>query len=244
MTLKVKRGGVFVPVGGASTPPPPAVVAYDCDSYSSSATSQAWGPLAYVDGDLLVMSVMHRRALTTPSGWTLHSTASVPYGDTVGQSTSILSRRMTGAGSVSGTVVQASAQRLIVDVYVLRGAGTPISRADLLLETDAKLDVFSFTVPGKGATSNLVVWALSAPYWSASAEPNPPFASVENTPWMCQTGMWSGTRAAVAASSNDNNRLGTFFDYAIAGERTFTSTSTNADDWVALVALEIPGITT
>src|SRR5690606_5234215 len=92
--LKLRRGGVWVGGGGGGEPvaPRPVLVAYDCDNFTASGTSLAWGDVPYADGDLLVMAVMHRSALTTPSGWTLHATVG-PF-SSVTQHTSILSRRM------------------------------------------------------------------------------------------------------------------------------------------------------
>ena len=241
MTLKVKRAGVFVPVGGGVAIPQPTCIGYDADNFASSGTSLAWGPIDYIDGDLLVMSVMSRSVLTTPAGWTLHSVASVPYLTPGLQYTSILSRRMTGAGDASGTLVQASSNRMIIGVLNFRGAGTPIDRSDLTLLTEDKRGVYSFTVPGKGDTSNLVVWALSTPFWTTATDESPPYISNRYAPWESSPIM--GRPVWSQPTTNDQPRLGMFLDRDASAPITFTATTNNSDGWVALVAVEIPGIT-
>jgi len=241
VTLKVKRAGVFVPVGGGVAIPQPTCIGYDADNFASSGTSLAWGPIPYVDGDLLVMSVMHRSVLTTPAGWTLHSVASITYRTGGTQYTSILSRRMTEAGDASGTLVQASSNRMIIGVLNLRGAGTPIDRSDLTLSTEDKRGVYSFTVPGKGSTSNLVVWALSVPFWTTATDESPPYISGRYIPW--ESSPLMGRPVWSQPTSRDQPRLGMFLDRDAPAAIKFTSTSGHSNDWVALVAVEIPGIT-
>src|SRR5690606_31117505 len=154
--LKLRRGGVWVGGGGDGEPvaPRPVLVAYDCDNFTASATSLAWGDVPYEDGDLLVMAVMPRSALTTPSGWTLHATVG-PFSNDFPQYTSILTRRMTGSGTANGSVNQAATGRLVVGVLNLRNAGSVIERPDLCFVTEDKRGVHSFTVGGKGATAHL-----------------------------------------------------------------------------------------
>lgn len=234
--LKLRRGGVWVGGGGGGGAPQPVLVAYDCDNFTAGATSLAWGDVPYEDGDLLVMAVMHRSALTTPSGWTLHATVG-PFSNDFPQYTSILTRRMTGSGTANGSVNQAATGRMVVGVLNIRNAGDVIERPDLCTVED-KTNVTEFTIPGKGDTANLVIWALSAPYWSTgSGVAAPPYANRTRTPWESAPAML----APVWAAPDDNNqpRLGAFLDYAAAGARTFTSTTANADDYVGVVAIEI-----
>lgn len=236
--LKLRRGGVWIGGGGEGEPvtPRPVLVAYDCDNFTAGATSLAWGDVPYEDGDLLVMAVMHRAALTTPSGWTLHATVG-PFSVGFPQYTSILTRRMSGAGNASGTVQQTSSGRLVVGVLNLRNAGSVIERPDLCFVTEDKRGAFSFTVAGKGATENLVIWALSAPFWSTVTIGDPPYASQARRPWASTPAMLAPVWAA--PDNNNQPRLGVFLDYAVAGARTFTSTTDDADDYVGVVAIEI-----
>lgn len=235
--LKLRRGGVWVGGGGGGGAPQPVLVAYDCDNFTASGTSLAWGNVPYEDGDLLVMAVMSRAVLTTPAGWTLHGVTDLP-GSTYTQYTSILSRRMTGSGTASGTITQASSNRLIVGVLNMRNAGAVVERPDLCFTTEDKRGEFSFTLAGKGDTSNLVIWALSAPFWATdSGVAAPPYANETRKPWQSSPAML----APVWAAPDDNNqpRLGVFLDYAAPGPRTFISTVSNADDYVGVVAIEI-----
>lgn len=240
--LKLRRGGEWISGdggGGEEVPvaPTPVCVAYDCDNFTASATSLAWGAVPYEDGDLLVMAVMHRSALTTPSGWTLHATVG-PFSNDFPQYTSILSRRMTGTGTASGTVEQASSGRMIVGVLNIRSAGTIVERPDLCDVTADKINATSFTVTGKGTTENLVIWALSAPYWSTgSAVPALPYANETRSPWESTPVMTT----PVWAAPDDNNqpRLGVFLDYMEGGSRTFSNATATADDYVGIVAIEI-----
>lgn len=234
--LKLRRGGEWVSGGGDGEPvaPRPVLVAYDCDNFTASATSLAWGDVPYEDGDLLVMAVMHRAALTTPSGWTLHATVGPFYSGN--QFTSILSRRMSGAGTASGTVAFGASTRAIVGVLNIRNAGDVIERPDLCTVED-KTNVTEFTIPGKGDTANLVIWALSAPFWSISTSAAPPYANQTRKPWESTPAMLAPVWAA--PDNNNQPRLGVFLDYAAAGARTFTSTFNDADDYVGVVAIEI-----
>lgn len=237
--LKLRRGGEWIGGGGEGEPvaPQPILVAYDTNNFTASATELAWGDVPYEDGDLLVMAVMHRAALTTPSGWTLHATVGPFSVSSIDQYTSILTRRMAGAGNASGTVQQASSSRLVVGVLNLRNAGSVIERPDLCFVTEDKRGAFSFTVAGKGSTENLVIWALSVQFWSSSPNADPPYANQARRPWESTPAML----APVWAAPNDSNqpRLGVFLDYAAAGARTFTSPADNADDYVGVVAIEI-----
>lgn len=237
--LKLRRGGVWIGGGGEGEPvaPRPVLVAYDCDNFTASGTSLAWGDVPYEDGDLLVMAVMHRAALTTtPSGWTLRGVTDLP-GSTYTQYTSILTRRMTGSGAASGAVEQVSSNRLIVGVLNLRNAGQVIERPDLCFTTEDKRGALSFTVPGKGATPNLVVWALSAPYWSTSTIATTPYRTDQYRPWESTPLMPAPTWTP--PDGNNQPRLGVFLDYAAAGARTFTSTANHDNDFVGVVAIEI-----
>lgn len=235
--LKLKRGGEWISGGGEGEPvaPQPILVAYDCDNFTASATDLAWGDVPYEDGDLLVMAVMHRAALITPSGWTLHATVG-PFSE-FSQYTSILTRRMSGAGNASGTVQQASSSRLVVGVLNLRNAGSVIERPDLCFVTEDKRGVFSFTVAGKGATENLVIWALSTIFWASSTTAAPPYVNDTRRPWESTPAMLAPVWAA--PDNNNQPRLGVFLDYAVAGARTFTSPEVSADDFVGVVAIEI-----
>ena len=165
--LKLRRGGEWISGDGGvvrevPVAPQPVLVAYDCDNFTASDTSLAWGDVPYEDGDLLVMAVMHRSTLTTPTGWTLHATVG-PFSTGFPQYTSILTRRMTGSGTANGSANQAATGRMIVGVLNIRNAGSVIERPDLCFVSEDKRNVFSFTVGGKGATENLVIWALSEP---------------------------------------------------------------------------------
>lgn len=75
-------------------------------------------PSAVID-DTLIMHVMHRSALTTPSGWTLEGTSGATVQAT--QRISVLSRVADGSEGATINVVQAASGRMIGNVSVFRG---------------------------------------------------------------------------------------------------------------------------
>lgn len=92
-------------------------------SYATSRSGTASIPLGVVAGDLLVASVMHRSALTTPEGWNLVDTQQCTGSGATDQWTSILWKRAAGTeGGGTQAFTQASTGRIGVHITVLRAS--------------------------------------------------------------------------------------------------------------------------
>ena len=83
------------------------VIAVEHDDTGGTKTSYTSGSFTLAPGDTLVVGIMHRSALTVPSGFTLVKTAS--YG---GQSLSVIYKTATAAETSTYTIQQASSSRM------------------------------------------------------------------------------------------------------------------------------------
>lgn len=189
--------------------------------------------LAYEDGDFLVLVVMHRDTLTTPSGWTLDTTVGPVGGDANNQRVSILHRTMSGGGTLSQSVTQGSSQRLGLAVLRFRGVAGFAVRGDLAAA--AGKDVSVAVVTSAKGTGRLVIWAIAQPTWAT----DDPFTMM---PWLSTEGLptvqWGGL------STNNQPRLGVFIDDRASAARTFSLPFSAAGTTTyTLAALELEGPT-
>lgn len=93
------------------------VIAVQHDDSGSSKASYTSGSFTLEAGDVLVVGIMHRKALTVPAGFTLVKTAS--YG---GQSLSVIYKVATAAETSTYTIQQASSDRMSSFWMQLKGA--------------------------------------------------------------------------------------------------------------------------
>lgn len=85
----------------------------------SSNTLNVSYPSGIEAGDLLVLHVMHRSALTTPTGWELRRTSDATA--TSAQQSSVLIREADGTETGSLTITQATGARFMGQITALRG---------------------------------------------------------------------------------------------------------------------------
>lgn len=113
-------------------------------------------------GDLLVIEVMHRSALTVPAGWTLHDSQTI-IGSTFNQVLSVLKKTAVGDETGTITLTQASSTRFagkMMSVY--SSVGTPV----LLTHQKGTVETASTTISTGSVTvtvdGTLIIAAMSA----------------------------------------------------------------------------------
>lgn len=153
-------------------------------------------------GELQLATVMHRSALTTPSGWTLLYTYGPATGTTNNQRQSVLWRRAPG-GTSSLTLTQASSVRLQSIVLSLSNALDPVARVGSRAESFTGNDPVLTT--SKDA-NGLFLWVADSTIWASAA----------GQPWVV-----SPLEVDVYSTSEAAPRLAVFGDPFPQGARSF-----------------------
>lgn len=112
---------VAVPVGLNRLSTPPGFVASAESGYISASSVPVTIPSATVAGDLLILFVMHRGTLTTPSGWTLVASQVAGNSNGVTQYLSCVSKVATSSDANAVlNIVQSTNDRIAASVSVYR----------------------------------------------------------------------------------------------------------------------------
>lgn len=200
---------------------------------NAGTTTLSLPSITYADGDTLVMILMHRDTLTTPSGWTLLETVGPVVGSPFNQRISSLKRVMSGSGSLSQSVVQGSSQRFAGYIARFSGATDATARADLRA-SGTKAASAAVTTSAKGS-GKVVVWGAAQELWA-------PAGADATSPWAPSAdGLVFPNWTPIAAIGNQP-RLGVFIDgIRASGARTFTPANTTGADHYTLLAVEVAG---
>lgn len=160
-------------------------------------------------GDLILAQIIVRSALTLPTGWTLLRT--IPAVETTYNQTLSFAYKRATSTSETLTVTQATAGRIYTNLVRLSNA-TSISYIQSCEKTGTGIKSISSTKP---VTPNMVVWGASSTLW------------LTTTPY----GDWTYSPSTLdyysLPQATRQPRLGTFVDSSGAGERTFSTASTD-----------------
>ena len=175
-------------------------------------------------GDLILAQIIVRSALTLPTGWTLLRT--IPAVETSYNQTLSFAYKKATSTSETLTVTQASAGRIYTNLVRLSNA-VSISYIQSCEKTNTGAVSISSTKP---VTPNMVIWGASSTLWQSSS----PY------------GNWSSSPSTLdyysLSQSTKAPRLGTFIDSSGAGERTFSTSSTESTNNAMMCgAVEIVG---
>lgn len=175
-------------------------------------------------GDLILAQIIVRSALTLPTDWTLLRT--IPAVETSSNQTLSFAYKRATSTSETLTVTQASAGRIYTNLVRLSNAAS-ISYIQSCEKTGTGTKSISSTKP---VTSNMVIWGASSILWNSSS----PHGDWTYTP--STLGYYSLPQAS------KQPRLGTFVDSSGAGERTFSTPSTDGSNNAMMCgAVEIVG---
>lgn len=175
-------------------------------------------------GDLILAQIIVRSALTLPTGWTLLRT--IPAVETSTNQTLSFAYKRATSTSETLTVTQASAGRIYTNLVRLSNA-VSISYIQSCEKTNTGAVSISSTKP---VTANMVIWGASSTLWSS------------NSPY----GNWSSSPSTLdyysLPQASRQPRLGTFVDSSGAGERTFSTASSDGNNNAMMCgAVEIVG---
>lgn len=175
-------------------------------------------------GDLILAQIIVRSALTLPTGWTLLRT--IPAVETSTNQTLSFAYKRATSTSETLTVAQATAGRIYTNLVRLSGA-VSISYIQSCEKTNTGAVSISSTKP---VTSNMVIWGAASVLWNSSS----PY------------GNWSSSPSTLdyysLPQASKQPRLGTFVDSSGAGERTFSTASTDGNTNAMMCgAVEIVG---
>ena len=124
--------------GGGDSGECPRVIAVESDSSGSTKTTYTSGTFNLAAGDVLLVGIMHRSALTVPAGFTLIKTTTITG---AGQYLSTIYHVATTSESLSATIRQASTVRMSSYWTQLRGVTIGDAHIDY-----ASLGSSSFTI--------------------------------------------------------------------------------------------------
>ena len=105
--------------GGGDGGECPQVIAVESDPSGSAKTTYTSGSFTMAAGDVLLVGIMHRSALTVPDGFTLIRTLEIVG---AGQSLSMIYHTATSPETISATIRQASSVRMSSYWTQIRGA--------------------------------------------------------------------------------------------------------------------------
>ena len=201
---------------------PPVVRNVVCNDVDSAATLDT--TITCEVGDLILAQIIVRSALTLPTGWTLLRT--IPAIETTNNQTLSFAYKRATSTSETLTVTQASAGRIYTNLVRLSDA-VSISYIQSCEKTGTGIKSISSTKP---VTPNMVIWGASSTLWNSSS----PY------------GNWSSSPSTLDYYSlpqdSKQPRLGTFVDSSGAGERTFSTASTDGSNNAMMCgAVEIVG---
>jgi hypothetical protein len=134
----------------------------DSKSYEVTSDTTLTGTVTAAAGDIVVALVTVRDTYTVPSGWTLVFGGDI-FDTTVGngQRVYFASKRISEAGTVSFTAVQATAQRLYLNLIALHGVAR-VSYNAAYTKT-ANISTGNLALPNKTAGEALL-WGVSCAY--------------------------------------------------------------------------------
>ena len=175
-------------------------------------------------GDLILAQIIVRSALTLPTDWTLLRT--IPAVETSTNQTLSFAYKKATSTSETLTVTQASAARIYTNLVRLSNA-VSVSYIQSCEKTGTNITSISSTKP---VTPNMVIWGASSILWNSSS----PY------------GDWSSSPSTLdyysLPQASKQPRLGTFVDSSGAGERTFSTASTDGSNNAMMCgAVEIVG---
>ena len=156
-------------------------------------------------GDLVIVAIVARSALTLSDGWTLIGTSTPISGDEFNQSLS-WAYKYAESTSESITVTQATANRIYINMCALQGATGYVDNGFVY---DTATDTNSFTII---KPSGLTLWAASKSTWGTS------------TPY----GEWTISNNSPSTQLNQAStqpRLALFYDQSNDSSVTFTTSS-------------------
>jgi hypothetical protein len=181
--------------------------------------------------DYILACIMHRSALTIPSGWTQVDTAGPVVGDATSQRVTILAYHAGSAESVTPQFTQASSGRMSAAVFRARNVVGLTTRSDLRVAVASTLP--NTHVSAAKGTARTLVWAVASTIYAASS-----------AQWTCSASSLSPTIAG--ATSSNAPRLGAFYDSdESTTARTFTpATASPVASYLQVVAVEIEGLST
>lgn len=195
------------------------VVCNDVDSATTLGTT-----ITCEVGDLILAQIIVRSALTLPTGWTLLRT--IPAVETSSNQTLSFAYKRATSTSETLTVTQATAGRIYTNLVRLSNA-VSVSYIQSCEKTNTGAVSISSTKP---VTPNIVIWGASSILWNSSS----PY------------GDWSSSPSTLdyysLPQASRQPRLGTFVDSSGAGERTFSTASTDGSNNAMMCgAVEIVG---
>lgn len=200
----------------------PTVQNVVCNDVESAATLDT--TITCEVGDLILAQIIVRSALTLPTDWTLLRT--IPAVETSTNQTLSFAYKRATSTSETLTVTQATAGRIYTNLVRLSNA-VSISYIQSCEKTGTGIKSISSTKP---VTPNMVIWGAASVLWNSSS----PY------------GKWSSSPSTLdyysLPQASRQPRLGTFIDSSGAGERTFsTASSDGSNNAMMCGAVEIVG---
>ena len=138
------------------------------DIQGSSTTSTVQIPNGVAEGDYLVLHVVHRSALTAPSGWTVLEGPTTPVD--FNQMQTVLYRvAETGDGGTNVTSTQASSGRMLSHIQAFRSEGIiSVIASEITQSESAGLNLPTLTATGAG---QMAVVSMSNVYVTTTITP-------------------------------------------------------------------------
>jgi len=189
----------------------------------NAVTSLTLPAMTYGAGDVLLLFVMHRGSMTTPSGWTLVQKAGPAVGDATAQAVSVFSKLEASGGSVTLSVTQAASGRLAAILLRLADVDSVTARGDLVF-AGSHNTATPFACTAKGV-DRVVIRGISQVNGSGPAN------------WTCSN---STTRIASPDAGGESKRLGVLIDDIPSTTFNLIAPSGFAD-YVTLAAVELVG---
>lgn len=176
-------------------------------------------PTGIQAGDLLVLHVMHRSALTTPSGWTLKRTSDATT--TATQQSSVLVKTAVGSESGTLTINQATGARFMGQITAIRGEWAAITGQAGVVNGDPA----GFMSTGAIAVSN--GWSFASVSYVTTHPSDPVTNSVESGWTLDGTATQSDNRLAVAhrdcSAGHSESEVDFSQSYSTATDHTWTT---------------------
>lgn len=189
---KLRKEGTISVVGASDT------------NYTTGTSISIAYPSGIQAGDLLVTVVMHRSALTLPSGWTLAGTQ-VTGGLDLVQYTTIIHKVATGTESgTNQTIAQAASGRLAFCTICIRSTTGNFAVTDIKQAADVSSVPPTPTIPNTQISRVGGIFIAGSSHISALVAPN-------NTTHTASTG-WT----LYSATSKVDNRIGAAYRIATA----------------------------
>ena len=149
------------------------------DIQGSSTTSTVQIPNGVAEGDYLVLHVVHRSALTAPSGWAVLEGPTTPV--VANQMQTVLYRvAETGDGGTNVTSTQASSDRMLSHIQAFRSAGIiSVIASEITQSASEGLNLPTLTATGAG---QMAVVSMSNAYTAGTTTLTPPSGYTGTTP--------------------------------------------------------------